>query len=212
MTITWYGQSCFKISGKDVTMVTDPFDDKIGLKPPRCEADIVMVTHDHYDHNNISAIKGAPFVVDGPGEYSIKGVEMKGISAYHDDKKGEERGGVTIYSFEIEGIKICHVGDLGHILTDGQIDKIGNIDVLMIPVGGVYTINADEAIEVMNQVEPRIVIPMHYKVGNLKVNLDKVDKFAKETGASLSKAVAKLNLKKKDLPSEGTEVVVMEIG
>lgn len=210
MNLTWHGQSCFKITGKDVTLVTDPFDAKIGLKPPRTEADIVTVTHGHYDHNNISAIKGEPTIIDGPGEYSIKGVEIKGIASYHDKNEGKERGANTIYTLEIDDIKICHLGDLGQILSDEQVEKIGNVDILLVPIGGVYTIDTDAAIEVVNQIEPRIVIPMHYKVPGLNVNLDKMDKFTQEMGAT--KKMSKLSLKKKDLPSEDTEVIIMEIG
>lgn len=210
MTISWYGQACFKITDKNATLVTDPFDAKIGLKPPRTEANIVTVSHSHYDHNNIGAIKGEPIIVDGPGEYSVKGVEIKGIACYHDNKQGKERGMNTIYTIETEGIKICHLGDLGHILSDEQIDKIGNVDILLIPVGGKYTIDTQEAIEVINQIEPRIIIPMHYKVNGLNIDLDKVDKFAKEMGAS--KQVSKLTIKKKELPSEETETIIMEVG
>lgn len=210
MTITWYGQSCFKITDKNVTLVTDPFDAKIGLKPLRTEADIVTVSHSHYDHNNTGAIKGEPIIVDSPGEYSIKGVGIKGIVCFHDNKQGKERGMNTIYAIEIEGIKICHLGDLGHILSDEQIDQIGNVDILLIPIGGKYTIDTQEAIEVINQIEPRLVIPMHYKVNGLNIDLEKVDKFAKEMGAS--KQIPKLTIKKKELPSEETETIIMEVG
>lgn len=212
MNITWYGQSCFKISAKEADIVVDPFDSKIGLKPPRSEADIVTISHAHYDHNNKEAVKGDPVIVDGPGEYSIKGVEIKGVESYHDKNQGQERGLNTIYTIEAEGIKICHMGDLGHILSGEEIGKIGSVDILMVPIGGVYTINTEEAIEVINQVEPRIVIPMHYKIEGLNVNLDKIDLFAKEMGASPSKAVNKLSIKKKDLPSQDTEVVIMKVG
>lgn len=210
MIITWYGQSCFKITGKNVIVVTDPFDAKIGLKPPRIEADIITVTHSHYDHNNTDAIKGEPIIIDGPGEYSVKGAEIKGVPSYHDKNQGKERGLNTIYTIEVDGIKICHLGDLGQILSDEQIDKIGSVDILLIPVGGVYTINTEDAIEVINQIEPRIVIPMHYKVEGLNIELDKIDKFAKEMGNG--KRVPKLVIKKKDLPSGETEVIIMEIG
>lgn len=212
MNINWYGQSYFKISGKNAIVVIDPYDAKIGLKPARTEADIALVTHSHHDHNNLEVIKGEPIVVDGPGEYSIKGVEIKGIASFHDKKEGKERGLNTIYTFEVDEIKMCHLGDLGQILTDDQIDKIGNVDILLVPIGGVYTIDTDEAIEVVNQIEPRMVIPMHYKVAGLNINLDNIDKFAKEMGADVKKAVAKLSIKKKELPSDETQTVIMEIG
>lgn len=208
MIITWYGQSCFKITGKDITVVTDPFDAKIGIKLPRLESDIVTVTHHHYDHNNTGAVKGDPEIVDGPGEYSIKGVEIKGIMSFHDKNLGKERGINTVYTITVDEIKICHLGDLGQILTDEQIEEIGNVDILLVPVGGVYTIDTQDAVEVVNQIEPRMVIPMHYKVEGLNVGLDKVDKFVKEMGAT--RREPKLNIKKKELPSEETEVVILE--
>jgi len=210
MNITWYGQSYFKITGKNVTVVTDPFDAKIGLKPPRTEANIVTISHPHHDHNNLDVIKGEPVIIDSPGEYSVKGVEIQGIDSYHDSNQGKERGTNTIYTIEVDDIKICHLGDLGQNLSDEQIDKIGNVDILLIPVGGVYTIDAEQAIEVINQIEPRIVIPMHYKVQGLTINLDTLDKFSKEMG--VSKTLPKLSIKKKELPSENTEVVVLEVG
>lgn len=210
MNINWYGQSYFKITGKNVTVVTDPFDAKIGLKPPRAEADIITISHTHPDHNNLEVIKGEPIIIDGPGEYSVRGVEIQGIGSYHDNSQGKERGTNTIYTIEVDNIKICHLGDLGQDLSDEQIDKIGNVDILLIPVGGVYTIGAEQAIEVINQIEPRIVIPMHYKVQGLNINLDNLDKFSKEIGAS--KTLPKLSIKKKELPSEDTEVIVLEVG
>lgn len=210
MNINWYGQSYFKITGKNAAVATDPFDAKIGLKPPRIEADIVTISHTHPDHNNLDVIKGDPAVIDGPGEYSVKGVEIQGIGSYHDKNQGKERGTNTIYTIEVDDIKICHLGDLGQDLSDEQIDKIGNVDILLIPVGGVYTIDAEEAIKVINQIEPRIVIPMHYKIQGLSIKLETLDKFSKEMGAS--KILPKLSVKKKELPSENTEVVILEVG
>ncbi len=216
MNIIWYGQSCFKLSssaknlsGEPITLITDPFDKSIGLNPPRTSADIVTVSHQHHDHNNVAAIKGEPFVVDGPGEYEIKGVTIEGIPSFHDKKQGAERGDNTIYVIKMDEIKICHLGDLGHSLTDKQMEKIDGIDILMIPVGGNFTISWDEADSVINQVEPRIVIPMHYHLPGLKIKLDPVDKFCKEMGVSAKETVSKISLKKKDLPQEKTEVMVM---
>jgi len=217
MNIIWYGQSCFKITastGKgsegQVIIITDPFDKSIGLKPPRTRADIVTVSHQHRDHNNVGIIKDNPFIIDGPGEYEIKKVSIKGISSFHDKKQGALRGKNTIYVIEAEDIHLCHLGDLGHILEAGQLEQIGKIDILMIPVGGHYTISWNEADEVINQIEPKIVIPMHYKIPGLTINLDSVDKFCKEMGASSKKTIPKLSIKKKNLPQEEMEIVVME--
>ncbi len=212
MKITWHGQSCFKIITKDATIVTDPFGKDIGLKPPRFEADIVTVSHDHSDHNNTSALRGSPFIIDGPGEYELKGIAITGINSYHDAKEGKERGLNTIFVMEVEEMRICHLGDLGQKkLTDSQLEEVGEVDILMIPVGGVYTVDSEEAAAVINQIEPRIVIPMHYKVPGLNIKLQEVDTFLKEMGGE-KQVVEQLTLKKKDLPKEEeTQVMVMKI-
>lgn len=192
-------------------MFTDPFNKEIGLTPPRSQANVVTVSHNHYDHNNREALSGDPLVIDGPGEYEIKGVEIKGIFSFHDDKEGKERGVNTIYTITIEGIKICHLGDLGQAkLTAEQLGKIDGADILMVPVGGVYTIDEETVADVINQIEPSIVIPMHYKIPGLAEKIGGVDVFLKEMGIAKKDAVDKLTLKKKDL-QENMEVVVMKI-
>ncbi len=213
MVITWYGHSCFKVQSGETVIITDPFDKKIGLTPPRqAGAHLVLITHRHPDHDNLSSIAGNPFVIDGPGEYETNGFKVHGIFSYHDDVEGKERGGNAIYLFEVEGIKICHLGDLGQAkLSDEQVEAIGEVDILMIPVGGIYTIGAEEAVAVINQIEPKIVIPMHYKVPGLTIDLESLDKFLKEMGLAKKETVDKLTIKKKDLPIEGTEVIVMKI-
>ncbi len=213
MNIIWYGHSCFKIQSKDLVLITDPFDKKIGLKPPIGRADIVTVSHQHYDHNNTAVIKDNPFIIDGPGEYEIKEVSIRGILSFHDNRQGAERGINTIFVAEMEGIRICHLGDLGQdSLTGKQLEKIGPVDILMIPVGGVFTIDWKKADSIINQIEPRIIIPMHYKIPGLNLEIDTLDKFASERGASKKEAVSKLSVKKKDLPQEEAETVVMKVG
>ncbi|MFC1700707.1 MBL fold metallo-hydrolase [Patescibacteria group bacterium] len=210
MTITWYGHSCFKIvsSGGQLTIITDPFDKKIGLNPPRGNADIITVSHNHYDHNNIKAISGESFVVDSPGEYGIKGVSIKGIQSFHDSEDKELN---TIYIIKIDKIRICHLGDFGQKqLTDKQIENIGQVDILMIPVGGKYTIGASQAVKVIEKIDPRMVIPMHYKIPKLNVDIDSISGFLDEMGIKEKEAVSKLTLKKKDLSSERMEIVVMK--
>ena len=212
MVITWYGQSCFKIQSGETVVFTDPFNKEIGLTPPRGQADIVTISHEHFDHNNCEALSGEPLIIEGPGEYEAKKVEVKGVLSFHDDKEGKERGINTIYVIEVEGVKICHLGDFGQSkLTAEQVEKIDGVDILMIPVGGTYTIDGETAVEIINQVEPRIVIPMHYKISGLAAKLDGVDVFLKAMGAPKKEAVDKLTLKKKELPEEETEVVVMRI-
>jgi len=214
MIINWYGHSCFKITnqGGRLIIITDPFNKKIGLNPPRCSADIVTVSHQHYDHNNTKTITGMedskPFIVDSPGEYEIKGVSIVGCRSFHDKEKKEQN---IIYLMEIDRIRVCHLGDLGQDkLEDKQIEKIGNVDVLMIPVGGNYTIGAKRAVKIINQVEPSIVIPIHYKLPGLKINLDDVKEFLKEMGLNGIAPVDKLTVKKKDLLGKQIEVVVMK--
>lgn len=210
MKITWHGQSCFKIITKEATIVTDPFGKEIGLKPLHCEAGIVTVSHDHHDHNNVSSLRGNPFVLDGPGEYELKKTAIRGINSFHDTKEGKERGVNTIFIIEAEGLNICHLGDLGQKeLSSDQLDKIGDIDILMIPVGGIYTIDGERAVAIINQIEPRIVIPMHYKIPKLNIQLKTIDPFLKEI-AIKAETVEQLVIKKGDLPKEDTKLVVMK--
>jgi L-ascorbate metabolism protein UlaG (beta-lactamase superfamily) len=177
---------------------------------PSLEADIVLSTHDHEDHNNIKGIKGSAFLITGPGEYEVKGVSVQGISSFHDNVEGKERGKNTIYTIEAEGIRVCHLGDLGQVeLSSEQIDQIGNIDVLLVPVGGVYTIDAKGAAKIVSQIEPRMVVPMHYFLPNLRFKLEKVDAFLREMGVKSAESQAKLTLKLKDLTSEETKVILL---
>lgn len=215
--VTWAGQACFQISAsqsKDnqVNIVIDPFDEKIGLKSPNFEADILLVTHDHHDHNNVKAVKGEAFLVDGPGEYEVKGVFVQGIDAYHDDSQGKERGKTTIYTIEAEDIRFCHLGDLGQKeLTDEQLELIGHVDVLMIPVGGEFTIASSQALKIVGQIEPKMVIPMHYALPKLTITLDSVDKFLKAMGKTSAEPQDKLVVKTSTLPKDKEmEIVVLK--
>jgi len=214
MTITWYGHSCFKISnqGGHLIIITDPFDKKIGLTPPRGNADVVTISHDHYDHNNIKAISGEVFVIKNPGEYEIKEIGITGLASYHDKDKGEKRGLNTIYLIKVDDIRICHLGDLGQEkLTDRQLETLGQVDILMIPVDGVYTLTAKEAVKIIKQVEPNIVIPMHYKLPGLTEKLADLKDFLKEMGLNGQTPVDRLTLKKKDLINKEMEVVVFKL-
>jgi len=182
MDITYLGHSAFRIKTKNHTIVTDPYNSSIGLKFPKTEADLVTVSHDHFDHNDLSGLKDYKKVFNSPGEYEIGGVSVFGIPSFHDNKKGEERGKNTIFVIETEGVTICHLGDLGHLLAEDQIDEIGDVDILLVPVGGTYTISAKEAVDVVQAIDPKIIIPMHYKLPGLKVDIESCDKFIKEMG------------------------------
>lgn len=210
MNIQWFGQSCFKLQSKDALVITDPFGKEDGLTPLRTRADIVTLSHDHDSHNNIDSIKDNPFIIDGPGEYEKKGIFVKGIISFHDNKEGQELGPNTIYIIEMEGIRICHLGDLGHLLTSKQIERINGVDILLIPVGEKETLSVDKVIDTINEIGPRIVIPMHYQIPKLKKKLSRVEKFLSEMGLEKIKPMAKLSVKSKNLPADETKVILLE--
>jgi len=214
MQIKWYGQSCFEIVSGDKTLVFDPYSFEIGLNLPHLSADIVLVSHQHHDHNNVKAISGkggkSPFVISNPGEYEVSGVKIQGVSSFHDKSHGQERGQNTIYLVDLEEIRVCHLGDLGTILENGELEAIGEVDILLIPVGGVYTINASEALEVINQIDPRIVIPMHYKIEGLNINLDGIEKFAEQEKITDLEGKDSLEIKKADLPVDERKIVILK--
>ena len=213
--IWFYGQSCFKVKGKSATIVFDPYsEDFTGLPKLKLEADIVCVSHDHKDHNNIEAVSGPseknePFVISGPGEYEISSVNIVGIDSLHDDKDGSERGKNTIYHIEIDEVNIVHLGDLGQKkLTQEQAETLSTCDILLLPTGGVYTIGYKDAPDIIAQVEPKIVIPMHYKLPGLKFDLDPVDKFMAAMGKEKAQPQSKLSISKEKLPQE-VEIVLL---
>lgn len=216
MNIEYYGHSCFKITAKpagrgqeEVTIFIDPFDKKVGLRPPQGQADLVLVSHHHYDHDNVSALKGEPVVFDIPGEYSIKGVNIIGLQTYHDKTESVPN---TVFLLEAEDLKICHLGDLGCDLTEKQMEELGEVDVLMIPVGGKYTIDAKKAEEIAKSIEPSIIIPMHYKMkGSTITDIADEKAFCDEIGSCPKEKTSKLNLKKKDLEGKNMEVVIMSV-
>ena len=213
MDITYLGHSSFRLKGKSATVVTDPFDPKmVGLKFSGVEGDIVTVSHDHKDHNQAQLVKNTKRVIAGPGEYEIMGVSILGFLSYHDSEKGEKRGKNTIYVFEMEGLRIAHLGDLGHELSEALIEDLGDIDILIIPVGGEFTIGPSDAVKVVQAIEPSLVIPMHFQTPGLSPEsfkaLAPVDDFLKEVGLTVER-LPKLVVKKEDL-GEDQKVVVLE--
>ncbi len=202
------GLSCFRIRGSQAVIITDPFPPGLGYTLGKQTADIVTVSHPHPSHSYDEGINSEHRLVKGPGEYEISGVLILGIGTYHDSVKGQSRGKNTIYLMEIDGVNICHLGDLGHVLSDEQVEEIGNVDVLLLPVGGVATINAAMAAEVIRKLEPKVVIPMHYKTEKTERDLEPVDNFLKEMGLSQVEPRPKLNVSRSNLPLT-TEVVIL---
>lgn len=181
MQITWFGQSCFLIKSDDgVTILTDPFDSKLGYKPYTGFADIVTISHHHFDHDCTKNLSGATKIIDDTGSFNFKTIKIEGIPSYHDKVKGAARGKNTIYVFEIDNLKVCHLGDLGCILSDDEVKLLKDIDVLLIPVGGNFTIDGREAAKICSKIQSKIVIPMHYKTSLISFPFDGVDKFILE--------------------------------
>ncbi len=174
--ITWHGHAWFEIQGESVSVVTDPFKG-IGIPEPKLAADIVLSSHGHGDHAATELVEGAEPLKEFVGETTIAGVPIKGIATYHDTEAGGQRGKNSVYVFEVDGIQFCHLGDLGHPLTSEQLDEIGTVDVLMIPVGGNYTIDAPTATREIEKLAPKIAIPMHIKIPGLTVNIASIDAF-----------------------------------
>jgi len=220
MKIIWRGQSCFQLicatkkGDKPVSVVIDPFSEDIGFKLPKMEADILLVTHDHFDHNNVKGVSGASgkpsFLIDAPGEYDVGDVFIQGIPSWHDNANGKEKGKNIIYTLKVEDLKICHLGDVGQKdLSDKEIEDIGEVDILMIPVGGGATIEAKDAAKIISLIEPKIAIPMHYDIPKIKAKLDGLDNFLRVMGRKDIQGQDKLAIKAKDLPEEGFQIVVL---
>lgn len=206
MNIIWHGQSCFQIlatpeKNHQVSIALNPFTEDIGLKARKIEADILLVSREHCD---IKAIKGSPFFINGPGEYEIKKVFIQGIPG------ASKETATTIYTIETEGMRICYLSELRQKeLSSDQLEKIGNIDILIIPIGGGRVIDGNAASKIVAQIEPKIVIPMLYQIPGLKEKLETVHSFLKIMGAKFE-PLNKLSIKKKSLPTEGMEIVVLK--
>ncbi|HPC30865.1 MAG TPA: MBL fold metallo-hydrolase [Candidatus Paceibacterota bacterium] len=210
MIISWLGHSFFKIETKNKVIAIDPYNEEsLGLKPPRFKADILLISHNHKDHNNKKAILGEPFILEELGEIETDGIFIEGILSYHDDANGKYRGLNTIFIIYSEEMKLCFLGDLGEKkLKEESLQKVSNADILFIPIGGNYTIDGEEAISLINQIEPKIIIPMHYKIEGLKLKLDSEDKFLKAFSKK-PEVLDKLVIRKTQLPQE-TRIVLLK--
>jgi len=219
MEISYLGHSSFLLKTKDCKIVTDPFHSEIGLKFPKTAADVVTISHNHQDHNNKEGVTGVeegsePMVFDWPGEFERKGARIFGFQSFHDTQKGAERGENIVYRFEMGGIHIAHLGDLGHLPDDKLIESIGDVDIVFIPVGGYFSLDPKQASDTIKKLDPAIVIPMHYAVEglapDLKEKMQPLSDFLKVMGVENIQPLVKYVVKKEDLVEKENEIVVLQ--
>ena len=210
MDIVWLGHSCFRIRGREATVITDPCPPASGYNIGKPTADIITISHHHDDHTYVKAVTGTPVVIDAPGEYEIHGAFITGIPTYHDGEKGAELGANISFVIEMEEIKICHLGDLGHKPTADQAEEMTGADVLLIPIGGERTIDGPKAAEIVATLEARLVVPMHYRTEAGGAKLELPERFLKEMGvATPPEPQAKLSVTRNSIPTE-TQVVLLD--
>jgi L-ascorbate metabolism protein UlaG (beta-lactamase superfamily) len=215
MKIKWYGHAAFLITSDEGTkIITDPYEPgafggQLSYGEIKDQADIVLTSHDHADHNYTQDLPGTPQVVKGSGSKTLKGVSMKGISTYHDPSKGSERGANTIFTITINNIQVCHLGDLGHLLSAKELAEVGPVDILLIPVGGFFTIDPKEATSVAEQIKPRILIPMHFKTGKCGFSIAPVEDFLKGKANVKRPKASEATFDKATLPQQ-MEIMVLE--
>jgi L-ascorbate metabolism protein UlaG (beta-lactamase superfamily) len=209
MEITWLGHSCFRLRSREAVVITDPCSPTTGHSIGKLTADIVTISHDHPGHNYLKAVTGKPVVITAPGEYEIAGVFIAGITTYHEGLKDAQRNKNTAYMIEMDNIRLCHLGDLGHLPTPEQAEDMSGVDVLFIPVGGKNTIGAATAAEVVGLLEPAVVIPMHYKTAHSGAHLDPLQRFLTQMGLPQVEPLAKVSYNASNLPHE-TQVIVLD--
>jgi L-ascorbate metabolism protein UlaG (beta-lactamase superfamily) len=210
LDVTWHGHACFRLRGRGATAVTDPYPASLGPRLPRLECDLVTVSHPHENHANVAAVSKEVVVIDGPGEYEVKGIGVTGIPAYHDAVGGAEFGRNTVFLLEIDDVRVCHLGDLGHKLDEEATERLGSVDVLLVPVGGGRTLSPELAAEVVRLVEPRYVVPMHFSIPGVKASLGGVDTFLKEMGLSQGEPLPRLSVQSSSSGEAETKVVVLD--
>jgi len=208
MKINYLGHSTFIIESAK-TVVIDPHDPEYGALPPNLVADIVTVSHGHHDHNYIVGVGGSPQVIDKIGSCQVDSIKITGVPTFHDEENGVKRGNNIVFVFEIEGARLAHLGDLGHILAAEQLNQIGPIDLVMIPVGGTYTIDADQAVEVVKQLQAKVVLPMHYKTATFSADspLAPVDDFVAKFGQPVEK-VTQLEIDENSIGEFAGKVII----
>jgi L-ascorbate metabolism protein UlaG (beta-lactamase superfamily) len=204
----WYGHNCVRIKGRDVTVITDPVGRTTGYLMPKQNADVVTISHEHPGHTNLAALRPDYRVVRGPGEYELNDIFITGIRTYKDDDRGQERGYNTVYLIELEGMVVCHLGDLGHALTDEQAEAMSNVDVLLVPAGGGQVLDPPKAAELIGQLEPKVVIPLQYATAFGDRSLGDLATFCKHLGVEAPPAEEKLVLRQSDL-TDALRLVVL---
>jgi len=211
LDLTWHGHGCFRLRGKNASAVTDPFPPTLGIKLPKLEANLVTVSHAHENHSYTEAASKGARVINGPGEYEVAGIMVFGIGSFHDSVGGVEKGRNVIYVIEVDDVRVCHLGDLGHKLDEETVERIGSVDVLLVPVGARNSLNAAAAADVVRLIEPRTVVPMHYAIPGLKKELDGIETFMQEMGVADATAVNRVTMAASVSGGEGeTKVVVLE--
>jgi L-ascorbate metabolism protein UlaG (beta-lactamase superfamily) len=203
LQIRWHGHACWEITN-DITLVTDPHDGKsIGIPAPSVAGDIILVSHNHYDHNSTKSVEkeDSKVVTDGR-KRNISNIEISGVDSFHDEEFGAKRGSNIMYKFIVDGIKFCHLGDLGHDLDNETVEKIGEVDILFVPIGGTFTVDDKQAWNVINKIKPKIIIPMHYKIGGLSLPISGIDPFLAQAKRKVISVGNEIDIEKEDLPSE----------
>jgi len=203
LQIRWHGHACWEVTN-DKTFVTDPHDGKsIGIPAPNVRGDIILVSHDHYDHNSVKSVeKESSKIVTDSRKRTINDVEIHGFESFHDEENGAKRGINIIYKFNMDGVSFCHLGDLGHELDDKSVSKIGDVDILFIPIGGTFTLDDKKAWNVIKKIKPKIVIPMHYKIGGLSLPIAGIDAFLEQNPYRVLHVGNEIDIEKEDLPEE----------
>jgi L-ascorbate metabolism protein UlaG (beta-lactamase superfamily) len=214
--VLWHGHSCFELQGKTVTVVTDPFKG-IGIPEPKAAADVVLVSHGHRDHNNVKPVLGKDGEVleSFVGVKEVKGLTVKGVETFHDNSNGSRRGKNIVYTFGLDGVQFCHLGDLGHELTSSTVEDIGKLDVLFVPVGGFFTIGPETATKVCEELNPKIIMPMHYRMPGLRARimfgfLKTADDFSKGKSNVERIQGSSINVDADTLPKE-TKIIILSL-